>query len=253
MIPASAIEQVSRFFVKEGKTSRAVPDWKGLRPKQTITMKHEFGWTGDMRPLLFSRGVILVEGAADLASLPLWYEKRFGAPLEESDLMVYWVGSYKNFAKNARMLSEFKVPWVIVYDGDAIQSVAEQLRRLELPNAPNLEKLDITGDFDECRRRLALSGAFTLANSPSESLETFIEQYKAAAPSEVKGNNVSLARWAAENHPCPAEVGDLFEQIKRHFERRAAASGIGPLDEEEHNEGELDCRYPWSDGSQVLV
>jgi hypothetical protein len=41
--------------------------------------------------------------------------------------MVYWVEGYLNFAKNVRMLAGFRVPWVIVDNGDAIQSVAEQL------------------------------------------------------------------------------------------------------------------------------
>jgi hypothetical protein len=176
---------------------------------------------GDLRPSLFSRGIILVEGAAELASLPRWYEKKYGMSLDESNLMLYWVGSHQKFARNIIALSGFQIPWVIVCDGnaDAIGSVAAQMVRLGIAKDALTEALKVALVFEETRKLLAPYGAFTVARSAGESLESLLGQFRGEAPTELRGadKNVALARWAAENRDCPVEVSELFDEIDRFF------------------------------------
>jgi hypothetical protein len=53
MVPGDAIEKVPRFFLRDGETSRAAPDWKTLGRKRTTALRQEFGGTSDVRPLLY--------------------------------------------------------------------------------------------------------------------------------------------------------------------------------------------------------
>jgi phosphosulfolactate synthase (CoM biosynthesis protein A) len=72
-LPLAAISggKVSRFFMRQGATSRAALDHSQMDEQQAATLKQELRSSADARALLLSRGVILVEGETELGVLPV--------------------------------------------------------------------------------------------------------------------------------------------------------------------------------------
>ncbi len=171
-----------------------------------------------LRELLFSRGVILVEGEADVIAYGSWLDSK----LRDWDVQLYTPQGDKGFGNHVLFLRSFAIPWAVICDGKAIGDrgacrIALQLKRAGVP-APDPMALKDLG-FGERRDALAQYGVFTLAKSAADELEDFerFKEHMAEAERHVGGtwreNKVRIAHFIVNRDPsCPTEVRDGFQQ-----------------------------------------
>ncbi len=230
LVAPEAIDKVSRFAPKGGATVRAWLDLEDLDRVEKGALQKELRGSSDARALLFARGVILVEGDAELGALPLWYWKwTRGKRLEDDDIAIYSVGSDSTFGTYLRFLAGYGVPWVVVCDGAAIGdpsiperqrcAIAEQLGHAGVDRASDLE----ARPFEVRRRYLERHGVFTVARSARKGKESF-EQSVPAIRDRIDSlpgqSRARKARWIAEDHDCPPEVAGLFHKVHRCLDIR---------------------------------
>lgn len=110
LVPPDAIIKVSRFFMRQGSTCRVALDRGSLGNEEFSSLEKELRRSTDARAMLFSRGVILVEGETEQGALPVWFEKRFGGSLESDDIVIYSVNGDPNFGKFVQFLHQFNIP-----------------------------------------------------------------------------------------------------------------------------------------------
>jgi hypothetical protein len=214
LVPADKITSVSRFFLDQGSTRRAAlqEGIDGLDRLKALLRR-----STDARALLFSKGVILVEGDTELAALSLWWS------LERESIAIYPVDGKGNFALMVRLLRHFGVPWAALCDGDTIkdkQQGDQYIRNILRACDTALPKETGSEDFSSLCTMLEPYGIFTLADNEREAFERVLREHEEAAQQEIGSKNkVHVARSIAETHPCPQEVADLGQRIKRHLAR----------------------------------
>ena len=79
----------------------------------------------DRSDMLFARSVLLVEGQAELFAMPR-FAQTLGMDLDGSGLSVVLVNGLGNFRTYHQILSAFRIPHVILVDGDGRQSLRKQ-------------------------------------------------------------------------------------------------------------------------------
>ncbi len=169
--------------------------------------------------MLFSRGVILVEGPTEQGVLPKWFEKQFNIALENKDIVVYSVGSDKNFEKFVKFLRQFGIFWVIVCDGKVIgdcianrtkSRIVQQLEEAGIPNLP-----DCNGkDFSQLCQELEVYGVFTHARDVNDEIEDLpiIQSHRQEAINQVGRSKVRQGQYIATKYNCPDEIARLLEK-----------------------------------------
>lgn len=225
LINPDVITNVSRFFIFKGSTQRAALNTKDIDLQRLIRLKQELNKSTNSRALLFSRGVILVEGDTEVGALPVWFEKQFSYSFESKDIDVYCVGGDNGFSPLIEFLQQFKIPWSIICDGPVIgdriasqtqSRVVRQLRDTGITELP-----DTTGkDFLQLRNELESYGVFTLAENIGDEFETLtiIQSHKEEAEEQIgKKSKVRRGRWIAMNYDCPSEVANLLERVMHHL------------------------------------
>lgn len=233
LIPPDAIEKVSRFYKRDGETSRASLSLDALSEQEKATVGKELRESTDARALLFARGVILVEGGTELGALPLWYREQHGRRLQNDDIALYSVDGETAFTHHVLLLEQFGIPWAVVCDGRVIGDpglsdrkrchIAGQLKKAGLAGVPNL---DGRGVGDRCAQLHAL-GVFTLAKSARDGEESFEGSITVdqalwdEAKSAVGDSKPRQGRYVAEQSHCPPEVGALLDRVATHLGTRS--------------------------------
>ena len=88
-------------------------------------VENKFASSIDVANLLFTNGVLLVEGATEAGAFPIWIpltEKGKGQTLADMNIALHDVGGKENFPFYLRLLKAFGVPCAVIADGDAISS-----------------------------------------------------------------------------------------------------------------------------------
>ena len=227
MMPSSAILKTTRLYANNGETRRAALD--SLEETQRSAIEQELRQSSDARALLFSNGVILVEGETELGALPVWFEQVFHYTFEERDIALYSVGSDTNFEKYVRLLEGFHVPWVIVCDGQAYfkpkggKTILTQLQAAGVQGLPELSE----SDFMTLRDELEKCRVFTVATVPekgAEGIESFDdlplvkERWKEARDHTGSRSKPRKGHYIAETYPCPREVRELLIKVSKAFD-----------------------------------
>ena len=86
-------------------------------------VENKFASSIDVASLLFTNGVLLVEGATEAGAFPVWIpltEKGKGQTLADMNIALHDVGGKENFPFYLRLLKAFGVPYAAIGDGDAI-------------------------------------------------------------------------------------------------------------------------------------
>lgn len=113
-----------RAFVRQGPEVRVT--WIGKEPKAGTASFDEPGLEKVRRlvirrdgDLLFARLVILVEGEAEEASLPVFADALWGESPDRRGVSVINVSGAPNFPNFVPILEQLGLPWMILADGDA--------------------------------------------------------------------------------------------------------------------------------------
>jgi len=233
LVPPFAITNVSRFSVQNGATFRAAIDRSSTNSNDILRIEQELRRSTDTRALLFSRGVILVEGETELGVLSIWYQRQFGDALERQDITIREVGSDQNFKPMLKFLRAFNIPWAIVCDGKVIgrhlanqvhnssgDSIVQQLKDAGVPGVSSINNID----FTQICHELESYGVFTLAKNPQNEIEALpvIHDHLDEARHHFAKSKIRQARYIATNYDCPSEVTSLMEKVIRHLEKQGA-------------------------------
>jgi len=233
VLPA-AIANVSRFALHHARpissrvsTHRFALDVRTWSAQDLASLAQELHQSTDARAMLFSRGVILVEGPTEQGALPIWFEKQFNIALENKDIVVYSVGSDTHFEKIVKLLHQFNIPWAIICDGKVIgdritsgtkSRIVQQLEEAGIPNLP-----DCSGkDFSQLCQELEAYGVFTHARDVTDDIEDLpiIQCHQREAKNQVGKSKVRQGQYIATNYDCPDEITRLLEKAIGHLEKQ---------------------------------
>jgi len=216
LIPHAGIEQVSRFLIHQGITSRAALDLHEVQDQELARLKQELRDSSDARALLFMKGVILVEGGTEVGALPIWFEKHFGYVLASKDITLYSVGTDTNFKTLTRLLRQFEVPWAILCDGPVIgdQQPSRLVEQLQEAGVDKLPAPSIS-DFSMFCQALEPCGVFTLAKTKDDEFENLpiIQLHWDEAGRAFGRSKIRKGRYIAEKTECPDEVSGVLQRI----------------------------------------
>lgn len=233
----SDLRNLVRFELANGTTRASrLPVERGA---DSARLRKALGESADARALLFTHGVILVEGGTELGALPTWFAKsataqRVGAP-DVLNVEVFSVDGDLNFWTFVSFLHGLGVPWAIVCDGRALQfdtsrrQVFEQVldAGVEAPDLRRVVDEATSGDstsFSDLRELGTKHGIFTLAEGWHSSIEGFETYIGRIAPGQLEEAAKAMGRskprqgrHVAGTTLCPAEVDVLYENLLRHL------------------------------------
>ncbi len=209
--------RVIRFVLEDGATRAQRLAEVGRNEPQRKALWRELGRSADARGLFFASGVVLVEGETEAGALPVWWAKAGHTALEGENIVFYPVGG-SHFATVQGLLEAFRIPWVVLCDGDALREV---LRRM----GHKVEE-----EFAGLRQEAARRGVFTCNEQEDETLESLPEimRLQSEAHAAVGKSKVRQGRWIAEEIDCPPAVQKVLEQaldtLRRRMQRRESGT-----------------------------
>jgi AAA15 family ATPase/GTPase len=118
---ADRLQHVYRFQ-KEANGARIFSGGSFLQI-ELQRVENKFASSINVASLLFTNGVLLVEGATELGAFPVWIpllEKRKRQTLADMNIALHDTGGKSNFPFYLRLLKEFGVPCAAIGDGDAL-------------------------------------------------------------------------------------------------------------------------------------
>jgi len=198
--------------------------------------------------MLFARGVVLVEGAAELFLVPA-FAAQMGMSLDELGISVCAVHG-TDFAPYRKLLSPrgFAVPRVVVTDGDAdpdkrdrVHTGLKRARRLlaGVPGSSIQGALDAE-DWDRARTRLAAHGVFVgtytleidMLPAASAAMQTTFAELGASAPVRQRFADALVAAPTGSPENRSKLIGYIERYGKGRFAQRLAAhlDGVDPPD-----------------------
>jgi len=243
LIPPEAVDKISRFYLPGGRTRRVSLDWSNMNEQDRAKLQREFRLSLSARALLFSRGVILVEGETELGALPEWYAKWSQKRLDRADIAVHCVGGEDGFGTYIWFLDRFHVPWVAFCDGLAIgprfskndldkppdktSKIARQLENAGAWRVPSdlQHQIEALDTFAKRRDALQEYGILTVALASNRKDEPFerlqvIQANWGDAEKIVGSSKARRGRYIAEKFDCPDELGQLFDSAMKHLSER---------------------------------
>jgi hypothetical protein len=216
---------------------------------EEVHRRHPELLAGDVAPLLFSRGAVIVSGPTEQGALLIWCAKskaaeELGAPAAR-DIGFYSAPGDSGFRTILSVLREFGIPWVVVCDGKSFDvetnwsnHIFRQIEQagVDFPELKGFTQRTGNGGKDQRRMTQALwdeqvdlgvrHGVFTLATSwtgSAEAVEGFIEGAApgklAEAKAEVGESKIRKGRWVAQQTDCAAEIDDLYRKIIATLDR----------------------------------
>jgi len=265
LVPVNSGEHLSSLVRVENEDGATAPHRfpSTIKAEDVARIVKEFSLSTDAVALLFSRGVVLLEGETEQGTLPRWFEKCPAASSDQKpddlDLAFYSVGGDKNFRTLVTVLEAFAIPWVLICDGAAFDvkkrnkrnphifsqvldagvsanSLDEYLKSLN--NDVSKRAMD-EGEFDKQKALGREHGILTLAQGwltadktagtpNNESFEAFVESVAPKkleeAEAEVGDSKVRVGLWVAENVESPAAACELYESVIAALRTRGLAS-----------------------------
>lgn len=224
----------------DGTTARTVAG-AGLTDAEIADLERYLDIT--RAEMLFARGVVLVEGAAELFLIPAFAEQ-MGMPLDELGISVCAVHG-TDFAPYRNLLGPggFDVPRVVITDGDAdtdksnhVQRGLNRARRLVVGQPGRLVQRALDAeDWDQARSRLAsrdvFVGTYTLEVDMLPAAGGAMQRTMA----ELGASDQVQARFTAAIVAAPAGSPENRSRLIRYIERygkgRFAQRLAGHLDD----------------------
>ncbi len=221
----SDVRLVSRFYTRNGATQRGALASE-IGDDERARIEKALRNSGHMKAMLFTRGVVLVEGPTESESLPVWYGEHFGYDPNSADVVFHSVDGDRGFSKYVRFAEELGLPWVVVCDGPAIGDrsinggvslIANQLRDAGVDGLPDL----VHEDFAARREILSRVGVFTPVGAADQEIEALpgVHEYLEHAKTEVGSSKVDRVRWVALNRPIPPRIAELLDLIDQRIGR----------------------------------
>ena len=231
-------------FYKEGHesvvTRFAMPGSPDITPDERHAIdRRVLNTRGD---LLFSRCVVLFEGETEEQAYPEFARRYWGKHPNELGISFIGVGGSGGYLPFLRLATRFRIPWVIISDGDAdaVQRVesarktagatatGDAARCVILPNGKSFEEYITNADTVEVLQRMLA--------------EYTIERNGVSDPRGVKG---IIARWSAAPE---SEVLQELQAGKTTFGARVA-DAFGSLSDQDKRIPEVlrkafDIAYP---------
>lgn len=175
--------------------------------------------SSDIRDLLFSAGVLLLEGGTELEAFETWLAEAdaHGLPTPESAHVVLLpVGGHQNFGNYARLLDELGVRYAVLADGPAFRAGGPLDAMPRKPPPPG----DLASEtFNEAREHWTSFGVRTLADdfhddgSKGGEIEAYFERLAPQVWAEVRGKNkIRKGAEFATRVPLPAEVLTVWRE-----------------------------------------
>jgi predicted ATPase len=224
LVPAD-IRSVSRFYTRGGATQLAKLGGDG-NEHYAASIEKALLRSADVKQLLFTRGVVLVEGETETASLPAWYARHLGYDPDSVDIVFHGVRGDKGFAKYMRFARELGLPYVVVCDGPVIgdlsidggvSRISNQLRDAGVDGLPDLSNEEFSTRC-EILSRFGVITPVTAAGQETEDLPG-VAEHLAEAKGEVGGGKVDQVHWVALNRPIPPRIEELLELIDHRIGR----------------------------------
>lgn len=184
--------------------------------KNKLQLNQTFDHSSTMPQMLFASTVVLVEGATEFFALPIWFQKvNSGLTFEDLNIYICSVEGKSQFHRYLQYLESFKIPWVLLSDGDALEKGKSEITG-QINKATGLE-ISIHDEFNEQKSELENFNVFVCGNGYDESFENIPEVAKCLKeiPSEVKGSKPRTAQWIANNIDSPKFINRLFKSAKR--------------------------------------
>lgn len=212
LVPADAngVASIYRFEFRHGRTH--AHEFSGVDSVPERFYNVDLASTSHIRQLLFSAGVILVEGDTELGSLTHWFDEaaaREGTEtLLERNIAMTVVGGSPGFPRFVKFLDAFGIPWAAVCDGHALRERGLKTLFVE-PGNPD--------DFDTVKAAARTSGILTLARSWQDSIEATLEaaigstRYREIERQHRSKVMAGLA--VARSVECPEDVVELFREL----------------------------------------
>ena len=213
---------MSRFLMRGGSTTRAHLDERSWTSTTRSKLTRQLHASADFRTLVFSQAVVLMEGPSEGAAIPVWLEKDPALNQLVSDLgvAIQSVDGDCGYETYVRYLSQFRIPWAIICDGQAIGDVRQQCRirdQLERAGWQGIQDISRATGFLERKERLEKAGVFTVANTAKESFEQVpeVQRLLPAARKAVGGHRSKPrdAAYIADNSDCPPSVQAMLQTL----------------------------------------
>lgn len=212
MVPVHRIDCVRRASMMNAVTTVSAPFCYDDQSKQGIQLPLMLERSRDTVAALFAAAVLVVEGGAETAALPVWFAKHTGgAYLDEYGILLYGLFGVRSIGTHLPYLEGLNVPWITMCDGDTLAPLSATILR-------DLERAGLAAGapigFDAQKEWLRAHNIYVLGDGPSESFETkYVDPYRRSAPPNIKNSNPALARWVAEQNDCPPEIGQIFDRL----------------------------------------
>ncbi|WP_053958225.1 AAA family ATPase [Sulfobacillus thermosulfidooxidans] len=206
-LPKSAIHGTSR------RTQRDTQ-------KMVYQRQDRWGRSPNWPALLFSTAVLLVDGDTELGALPEWYQKIYLEPPEALGLTILSLGGKANAGSAIRDLNGFKIPWIMLVDGDSLKpgsgNIWTELKRAQYVTTSAANRYR-NREFEKQRDRLKSLNIYIMGESPDENFEAVLTRRNTGIkpPSELGNSKVIQGRWWAETVACPFEIHDVFERVRQ--------------------------------------
>lgn len=127
LLPSTGLEDLHKIRLCRIKDSATLVQ---VVPKTTPEYRMKrwgqiFVHDSDAIRLLFANGIILVEGETELGAFNVWFDNlniTDNLPiLSAANILIISVDGDQNFGAYVSLVEAFKIPWVIVADGDVLQ------------------------------------------------------------------------------------------------------------------------------------
>lgn len=195
--------------------------------------------SAEARALLFSNGVVLVEGDTELNILPVWMKqsaiRQHLVTPHDANISFFNVGGDHGFETSVHFIGSFSIPWVVLGDGKMFKPsmagnhIFRQIKRALGDSASTELKEAVKNVTDattyQTYKQLAEQfGVFTVATgweADNESIEAFMKatdlvKYDQLAKEYAKSKS-RLGRHFAESVECPPALDPMFATIYRHL------------------------------------
>jgi len=200
-------------------------------------VENNFTSSIDVANLLFTNGVLLVEGATEVGAFSVWIplmEKGRGPTLADMNIALHNVEGKENFPFYLRFLKAFGVPCAAIGDGDAItpcyidrngniqsnRNFSAQWKVLK-ELCPKIRTPQETDPFGVLKREAARAGFYTYDTPDSIAFEGIpeVQAFLQGLPQPKKKMDTAYeARFLAESMPAvPPHAKKILKQAIAHL------------------------------------
>jgi predicted ATP-dependent endonuclease of OLD family len=228
---ADRLQHVFRFQKEANGTESRIFSGGPFLLAELERVENKFVTSINVANLLFTNGVLLVEGATEVGAFPIWIpqtENGKGQTLADMNIALHDAGGKSGFPFYLRLLKVFGVPYAVIGDGDALQPCfinkkgdTQKNKRLS-PLWRVLKELCTTiripqniHSFKVLKREAARAGFYTYDTPDPIEFEEIPEVaifLEGHAQPKKKADSVYEARVLAESMPVPPLAKKILDQ-----------------------------------------